>query len=157
MNLTRLPHHEHPAPPYHELLQKGVFYSGNRNIGQVENLYVDDDRNLQFFDAVTSGVLRLRKKHHLVPADAIADESPGDITLRENQATVEGAPPPSDAHAGRDDELQRPPPASRPSPCRGANFAEHLPTRTLANKGKKTSISAPRPTETEREGQRGCT
>jgi hypothetical protein len=56
-----------------------------------------------------------------------------------------------------DDELQRPPPASRPSPCRGANFAEHLPTRTLANKGKKTSVSAPRPTETEREGQRGCT
>jgi hypothetical protein len=28
----------------------------------VENLYVDDDKNLQFFDAVTSGVLRLRRR-----------------------------------------------------------------------------------------------
>jgi hypothetical protein len=54
MNLTRLPHHEHPAP-YHELRRKTVFDSGIRNTGQVENLYVDDDMNLQFFDVVTSG------------------------------------------------------------------------------------------------------
>ena len=111
MNLTRLPHHEHPAP-YHELRQRTVFDSGSRNMGQVENLYVGDDRNLQFFDVVTSGVLGLRKKHHLVPAEAIADESAGDITLRVNQETVEGAPPSSDPHAGPDDELQRTPPAS---------------------------------------------
>jgi hypothetical protein len=107
MNLTRLPHHEHPAPPYHELRQKTVFDSRSRNIGQVENLYVDDDRNLQFFDVVTCGVLGLRKKHHLVPAEAIAEEFPGDITLRVNQETAEDAPPPSDPHAGPDDELQR--------------------------------------------------
>jgi hypothetical protein len=77
-------------------------------MGQVENLYVNDDRNLQFFDVVvTSGVLGLRKKHHLVPAEAIAEESAGDITLRVNQETVEDAPPPSDPHGGPDDELQR--------------------------------------------------
>jgi hypothetical protein len=28
MNLTRLPHHEHPTPPYHELRQKTVFTPG---------------------------------------------------------------------------------------------------------------------------------
>ena len=118
MNLTRLPHHEHPAPPYHELRQKTVFDSRSRDIGQVENLYVDDDRNLQFFDVVTSGVLGLRKKHHLVPAEAIAEESPDDITLRVNQETLEDAPPPSDPHAGPDDELQRPPPASTTATAR---------------------------------------
>lgn len=107
MNLIRLPRHEHPAPPYHELRQKTVFDSGSRNIGQVENLYVDDDRNLQFFDVTTSGVLGLRKKHHLVPAEAIAEEDPGDITLRVNQEAVDSAPPPSDPHTGPDDELQR--------------------------------------------------
>jgi hypothetical protein len=107
MNLIRLPRHEHPAPPYHELRQKTVFDSGSRNIGQVENLYVDDDRNLQFFDVVTSGLLGLGKKHHLVPAEAIADEDPGDITLGVDQGTVEGAPPLSDPKAGPDDELQR--------------------------------------------------
>ena len=107
MNLIRLPRHEHPAPPYHELRQKTVFDSRSRNIGQVENLYVDDDRNLQFFDVVTSGVLGLRKKHHLVPAEAITDEDLGDITLGVDQGTVEGAPPLSDLQVGPDDELQR--------------------------------------------------
>ena len=33
MNLTRLPHHEYPAPPYHELRQKAVLDSGSRIIG----------------------------------------------------------------------------------------------------------------------------
>ena len=107
MNLTRLEHHQHPRPPHHELRQKTVFDSRSRNIGQVENLYVDDDRNLQFFDVVTSGVLGLRKKHHLVPAEAITEEDPGDITLGVDQGTVEDAPPLSDPHAGPDEELQR--------------------------------------------------
>src|SRR5215211_1885314 len=93
MNLIRLPHHEHPAPPYHELRQKIVLDSGSRNIGAVENLYVDDDRNLQFFDVMTSGLLGLGKKHHLIPAEAIADESTGSITLGVDQGTVQGAPP----------------------------------------------------------------
>jgi len=107
MNLIRLPHHEHPAPPYHELRQKTVLDSGSRDIGAVENLYVDDDRKLQFFDVITSGLLGLGKKHHLVPVEAIADESTGSITLEVDQGTVEGAPPLSDPHAGPGDELQR--------------------------------------------------
>ena len=107
MNLIRLPHHEHPAPPYHELRQKTVLDSGSRDIGAVENLYVDDDRKLQFFDVITSGLLGLGKKHHLVPVEAIADESTGSITLGVDQGTVEGAPPLPDPHAGPGDELQR--------------------------------------------------
>lgn len=107
MNLIRLEHHQHPRPPHHELRQKSVFDSGVRQIGQVENLYVDDDRNLQFVDVVTSGFLGLSKKHHLVPAEAISEEAPGSITLEVDQATVEGAPAFDDPHAGPDDELQR--------------------------------------------------
>ena len=57
-------------------------------IGQVENLYVDDDRNLHFVDVVTSGFLGLGKKHHLVPVEAIAEEAPGSITLTVDQQTV---------------------------------------------------------------------
>jgi hypothetical protein len=107
MNLTRLEHHQHPRPPHHELRQKSVFDSGVRNIGQVGNLYVDDDRDLQFVDVVTSGFLGFGKKHHLVPVEAIAEEAPGSITLKVDQQTVEGAPTFADPHAGPDEKLQR--------------------------------------------------
>ncbi len=107
MNLTRLEHHQHPRPPHQELRQKTVFDSGVRSIGQVANLYVDDDRNLRFLDVCMSGFLGFGKKHHLVPAEAIAEESPGAVTLKVDQQAVEGAPTLSDPHAGPDEELQR--------------------------------------------------
>ncbi len=107
MNLIRLEHHQHPRPPHHELRQKTVFDSGVRDIGQVANLYVDDDRNLQFVDVVTSGFLGLGKKHHLVPVEAITEEAPGSVTLGVDQGTVENAPTLSNPHVGPDDELQR--------------------------------------------------
>ena len=65
MNLIRLEHHQHPRPPHQELRQKTVFDSGVRDIGQVANLYVDDDWDLQFVDVVTSGFLGFGKKHWL--------------------------------------------------------------------------------------------
>ena len=107
MNLTRLEHHQHPRPPHHELRQKTVFDSGVREVGQVANLYVDDDMDLQFMDVCVSGFLGFGKKHYLVPAEAIADEAPGSVTLKVDQQTVEGAPRLSDPHAGPDEELQR--------------------------------------------------
>ena len=55
MNLIRLEHHHHPRPPHHELRQKSVLDTGSRNIGDVANLYVDDDMDLQFMDVVTGG------------------------------------------------------------------------------------------------------
>jgi hypothetical protein len=107
VNLVRLQRHQHPRPPHHELRQKSVFDSGVRHIGQVANLYVDDNRDLRFVDVVTSGFLGLGKKHHLVPVEAITDESPGSVTLGVDQGTVESAPTSSNPQAGPDDELQR--------------------------------------------------
>lgn len=107
MNLVRLERHQHPRPPHQELRQKSVFDSGSRHIGQVGNLYVDDDKNLHFVDVVTSGFLGLGKKHHLVPVEAITDESPGAIALGVDEQTVEGAPTFSNPQAAPDDELQR--------------------------------------------------
>ena len=107
MNLVRLERHQHPRPPHQELRQKSVFDSGSRDIGQVGNLYVDDDRNLHFVDVVTSGFLGLGKKHHLVPVEAITDESPGSITLAVDEQTVEGGPDFANPQAAPDDELQR--------------------------------------------------
>jgi hypothetical protein len=107
MNLTRLEHHQHPRPPHQELRQKTAFDSGVRSIGQVANLYVDDDMDLRFLDVCMSGFLGFGKKHHLVPVEAIAEESPGAVTLKVDQQAVEGAPTLANPHAGPDEELQR--------------------------------------------------
>jgi sporulation protein YlmC with PRC-barrel domain len=104
MNLTRLEHHQHPKPPHHELRQKRVLDSGGRPVGQVENLYVDDDMELQFVDVVTSGFLGFGKKHHLVPVEAISEEGLGSITLGVDQEIVESALAFQDPHARPDEE-----------------------------------------------------
>ena len=107
MNLTRLERHQHPKPPHQELRQKGVFDSGARSIGQVGNLYVDGDRNLRFLDVCTSGFLGFGTKHYLVPAEAIAEESPGAVTLNVDQRSVEGAPTLANPKGAPGEELQR--------------------------------------------------
>jgi PRC-barrel domain len=106
MELIRLQRHQHPRPPHRELRQKGVLDSGYRSIGQVANLYVDEDMVLHFLDVTTSGFMGLRTKHHLVPVEAIVDEDPGSITLEVDQQAVESAPTYADPHSGPDEELQ---------------------------------------------------
>jgi hypothetical protein len=107
MNLTRLEFTQHPRPPQRELRQRGVFDSGDRLIGHVANIYVDDEENFRFVDVAMGGVLGFAKKHHLVPVEAIAEEEPGSITLTVDQPAVESAPTLDDPHAAPDDDLQR--------------------------------------------------
>ena len=107
MNLTRLAHHQHPRPPHHELRQKEVLDSASRPIGRVDNLYVDDDRNLQFADVSITGVFDFGKKHYLIPVEVIAAEDSGSITLTVDQQTVQSAPTLGDPHAAPDEGLQR--------------------------------------------------
>src|SRR5918998_4974555 len=107
MNLTRLGHHQHPRPPHQELRQKTVFDSGARSIGQVANLYVDEDMELRFLDVCTSGFLGFGTKHHLVPVEAIAEELPGTVTLKVDQGAVEGAPTLTNPRVVPDEDLQR--------------------------------------------------
>jgi hypothetical protein len=108
MDLTRLERHKHPKPPHHELRQKAVLDTGDRNIGQVANLYVDDDMDLQFMDVVTGGgFLGRGKKHHLVPVEAIAEEGVGSVKLQVDEQAVESAPTLADPDTEPDEELQR--------------------------------------------------
>lgn len=107
MNLIRLQRHQHPKPPHHELRQKTVLDSGDRSIGQVANLYVDEDRELYFLDVATSGLFGLGTKHHLVPVEAIADEDAGSVTLKVDQQAVESATTYTKPYAELDEDLQR--------------------------------------------------
>ena len=106
MNLTQLAFTQHPRPPQRELRQRGVFDSGDRLIGHVVNIYVDDDRNFRFVDVAMGGWMGFGKKHHLVPVEAIAEGDPGSITLTVDQQTVESAPTLDDPHDVPDEGLQ---------------------------------------------------
>ncbi len=108
MNLTRLEFTQHPRPPQRELRQRGVFDSGDRLIGHVGNIYVDDGENFRFVDVAIGGFMGLGKKHHLVPIEAIAEEEPGSsITLTVDRQTVQSAPTLGDPHTAPDEGLQR--------------------------------------------------
>jgi hypothetical protein len=107
MNLTRLAFTQHPRPPQRELRQRGVFDSGDRLIGHVVNIYVDEEENFRFVDVAMGGFMSFRKKHHLVPVEAITEEEPGSITLRVDQQTVQSTPTLGDPHAAPDEGLQR--------------------------------------------------
>jgi sporulation protein YlmC with PRC-barrel domain len=106
MKLIRLAFSQHPRPPQRELRQRGVFDSGGRLIGQVKNIYVDDDRSFQFVDVAISGLLGFGKKHHLVPVEAIVEDT-GSITLTIDRQTVESAPKLAEPHAAPDEGIQR--------------------------------------------------
>jgi hypothetical protein len=108
MNLTRLEHHQHPRPPQRELRLRSVFDSGIRLIGQVTNIYVDDDRTFRFIGvAMRDGFVSFRKKHHLVPIEAVAEAEPDSVTLKVDRQAVESAPTLDDPHAAPDEDLQR--------------------------------------------------
>jgi hypothetical protein len=106
VKLIHLPHHQHPKPPHHELRQKRVLDSGGRFIGQIENLYVDEDRELRFVDVATSGLFGFGTKHHLIPVEVITEEDPGSVSLEVDQQAAESAPTYATPHAGPDEDLQ---------------------------------------------------
>ena len=56
MKLARLEFTQHPRPPQHELRQRGVFDSGARFIGHVENIYVDNEGTFRFLDVAMGGL-----------------------------------------------------------------------------------------------------
>ena len=78
----------------------------SRLIGQIENLYVDDDGQLQFVDVVTSGFLGLGTNHHLVPVEVIAEEGAGSVTPEVDQQEVESTPTYANPRSGPDEQLQ---------------------------------------------------
>jgi hypothetical protein len=108
MKLARLEFTQHPRPPQRELRQRGVFDSGDRLIGHVENIYVDEEGTFRFVDVAMGGFMGLGKKHHLVPVEAIAEEEPGSITLTVDRQTIlQSAPTLGEPHTAPDEGLQR--------------------------------------------------
>jgi hypothetical protein len=108
MALIRLELHEHPAPPHHEIREKTVLDSGDRILGTVANLYVDEDNGqLRFVDVRTSGLLGLEREHHLLPVKAVREEDSGSITLGVDLQSVQSAPPFPNPHVVPDEEYQR--------------------------------------------------
>src|ERR671921_798146 len=93
MKLARLDFTQHPRPPQRELRQRGVFDSGGRLIGHVENIYVDDEETFRFVDVAMGGFMGWGKKPPLFRVEAMAKEKPASaITLTVDRQTVRSAP-----------------------------------------------------------------
>jgi hypothetical protein len=92
MKLERLSFPQHPRPPQRELRHRGVFDSGGTLIGQVTNVYVDEEGRFRFVEVATGGVVGLGKEHRPVPIEAVADADPGSFTLKVGRRTVESVP-----------------------------------------------------------------
>jgi hypothetical protein len=107
MNLTRLERHQHPKPPHQELRQKSVFDSGSRSIGQVGNLYVDEDSNLQVPGRVHERVLGLRHEALSRSRRSHSRGVSGAVTLTVDQQSVESAPTLANPKGAPGEELQR--------------------------------------------------
>jgi hypothetical protein len=108
MALVRLPLHEHPAAPQHEMRQKSVLDSEESDVGTVANLYADEgSRQVRFLDVVTSDFLGLERKHHLIPVEVVSDQDPGSITLGVDQETVQSGPTFLHPHVVPDEDYQR--------------------------------------------------
>jgi len=108
MKLARLEFTQHPRPHQRELRQRGVFDSGDRLIGHVENIYVDEEGTFRFVDVAMGGFMGIAKKHHLLPVEAIAEEEPGSITLTVDRQTIlQSAPTLGEPHTAPDEGLQR--------------------------------------------------
>jgi sporulation protein YlmC with PRC-barrel domain len=105
--LTRLEYDQHPKPPQRDLRQRSVFDSEGHLIGQVKDIYVDEDRNFQFVGVAVRGPLGLWKNYHLVPVETIAEEESNSITLTVDQRTIKSAPMLDDPHSAPDEALQR--------------------------------------------------
>jgi hypothetical protein len=106
MDLEKLARHQHPRPPQQELRGHRVLDASNREMGDVAGLYVDrDERKLRFLHILTTGFLGLGRKHYLVPVEDIADETPGAVQLRHDQALIESSPT-FDPHTVPTDDYQ---------------------------------------------------
>ena len=84
-----------------------VYTSTGRYLGHIDQLYVDNDRKLRFVDVVTGDILGLGRKHHLIPVEAITEETINAITLGVDEETVEGAPTVPNPLVGPDEDHQR--------------------------------------------------
>jgi hypothetical protein len=109
MNVVRLARHQLPRPPHRGQRQKSVLASRERNMGTVENLYVEEDsKDMRFVvDVVTNGFLGLGRKHHLVAVEAVSEEDPGSMRLGVDQETVQRAPTFPNPRVGANEEYPR--------------------------------------------------
>lgn len=107
MDLVKLRRHEHPAPPQHELRGRMVLDSRDRECGDIEALYVDrEERKARLMEIASGGFMGIGKKHHLVPVEAIDDETPGAVHLSVSEEAIKASPE-FDPHGEIGEELMR--------------------------------------------------
>jgi sporulation protein YlmC with PRC-barrel domain len=80
--------------PNQDLRGLDVYGSDGKEIGTVEDFYVDsEDRRVRFLDVGAGGFLGIGEKHFLIPVEAVASVYEDGVTVDQSREKVTGSPP----------------------------------------------------------------
>ncbi len=70
-----------------------VYDRDGREIGSVEDLYVDtEERKIRFLDVAAGGFLGVGEKHFMIPVEAVADVDGDGVTIDQGRQKVIDSP-----------------------------------------------------------------
>ncbi len=80
--------------PAHDIRGREVYSNTGEKIGEVEDLYVDDqETKVRFLDVSAGGFLGIGEKHFLVPVGVVSDVEEGRITVDHSRQKILDSPP----------------------------------------------------------------
>lgn len=80
--------------PEQDIRGLDVYDRDRREIGSIEDLYVDtEERKVRFLDVGAGGFLGLGEKHFMIPVEAVIDVGEDGVTIEHGREKVTGSPP----------------------------------------------------------------
>lgn len=80
--------------PEQDIRGLDVYDRDGREIGSVEELYIDtEERKVRFLDVGAGGFLGIGEKHFMIPVEAVTDVGEDGVTIEHGRKKVTGSPP----------------------------------------------------------------
>jgi sporulation protein YlmC with PRC-barrel domain len=80
--------------PEQDVRGLGVYDRDGREIGSVEDLYVDtEERKIRFLDVGAGGFLGIGEKHFMIPVEAVKNVGEDGVTIEHGREKVAESPP----------------------------------------------------------------
>lgn len=94
--------------PAHDIRGREVYSDTGEKIGEVDDLYVDDqETKVRFLDVTAGGFLGIGEKHFLVPVGVIREVTEDRVTVDHSRQKVLDSPPlDTNAVPGREQQVE---------------------------------------------------
>lgn len=80
-------------PPEEDLRGRILLDSGGKELGDIEEVYVDTNEDkIRFVEVRTGGILGLGKKPCLIPVEAAEEVTPGSVKVSHSEEVIIGSP-----------------------------------------------------------------